>query len=71
MTEVVNPTDLESRVRVAEELLFMVVRSLGPVELTAEELHQPIGDNILDLQYDQQRDIWTIQVTPVETADAD
>jgi hypothetical protein len=59
--------ELEKGKRVAEELLYLVLEKIGePVELTSERLRGGIvGDKMIDLTLDNQRDVWTIKIVEV------
>lgn len=61
---------VEDELRVAQELLYLVLEQIGePVELTSERLRNGISkDRMIDLELDNQRDVWVLRV--VEISDA-
>lgn len=68
MTEVTSEQveELSNGKRVAEELLFLVLEKVGPVELEVERIQRGIkGDKMIDLTLDRQRDVWTIKTVEV------
>lgn len=58
---------LENELRVAQELLFLVLDQVGePVVLNVAEARERMkNDRVIDLDLDEQADTWTLQVVDV------
>jgi hypothetical protein len=59
--------ELEQRARVAEELLFLVLDTIDePVSFDVDEAKAKMSsDRIIDLQLDDDHNLWTLQVITV------